>query len=291
MNLLRMGCSDCPRELYAPRPDLTVDDFDVHLNSFLHKTRVEISLNTGARQRHVSSHDVPTAPPAHHIEYPPLGQLPHSPTQNAARIWAKAEVRDLELRPGKKLHSLEKGKYNLEATLAYTRGMETEGPCDTCARIKQPLGPFQKCVVIPDEFNGACTNCRYNNDGSRCYLHRLNVDPTQPPKVNCICSSLTCILFEICVDECLAASAKPQPPRYPREPTKGSKRAARFKERQRGERYDFSNECTHRLMLGNPFRIGMCNFICKNQTITKPIRASGEMHLKPPYPVPYYGIP
>jgi hypothetical protein len=144
----------------------------------------------------------PHAPPQQYFD---LLVLPDNATDVAKRINNKAEVREIELRQGKELKGLEKGKANLEASLAYTRGTEPSQPCATCSNEKRPRGPFKRCIVVEDEFDGACTNCRYNDEGKVCTFHRLNANPTKSGKPR-------------------SASAKPFTPK-PRTPTRYRKRA------------------------------------------------------------------
>lgn len=118
----------------------------------------------------------PVAPPS----YMELFQLPPNATLVAQRIETSPEVRNLELRPGKNLVSLAKGKANLEAALAYTRGTLAATPCASCAKARRPRGPFLQCVIYPGEFDGACCNCRYGDEGTVCTMHRLNANPTSP---------------------------------------------------------------------------------------------------------------
>jgi hypothetical protein len=81
----------------------------------------------------------PTAPPQQYFD---LLVLPDNATDVAKRINNKAEVREIELRQGRELKGLEKGKANLEASLAYTRGTEPSQPYATCSNKKRPRGPF-----------------------------------------------------------------------------------------------------------------------------------------------------
>jgi hypothetical protein len=98
--------------------------------------------------------------------------LPDTAILVANRIFEKDEVRELVLRQGKELKSLEKGKANLEAALAQTRGEAAAEPCDSCKKASRPRGPFAICVKMADEFDGAYCNCRYNNEGTECTFHR-----------------------------------------------------------------------------------------------------------------------
>ena len=68
---------------------------------------------------------------------------------------------------------------------------------------------------MKDEFDGACTNCRYNDDGKVCTFHRLNANPTKSGKPR-------------------SASAKPFTPK-PRPPTRYRKRAQKQIHDQKGE--------------------------------------------------------
>jgi hypothetical protein len=144
-------------------------------------------------------------PPPPPQQYFDLLVLPDNATEVVKRINNKAEVREIELRQGRELKGLEKGKANLEASLAYTRGTESSQACTTCSNKKRPRGPFKRCIVMEGEFDGACTNCRYNDDGKVCTFHRLNANPTKSGKPR-------------------SASAKPFTPK-PRPPTRYRKRA------------------------------------------------------------------
>jgi hypothetical protein len=110
-----------------------------------------------------------TPPPPQ--QYFDLLVLPDNVTDVAKRINNKAEVREIELRQGKELKGLEKGKANLEASLAYTRGTEPSQACATCSNEKRPRGLFKLYIVVEGEFDGACTNCRYNDEGKVYTFH------------------------------------------------------------------------------------------------------------------------
>jgi hypothetical protein len=100
--------------------------------------------------------------------YPELKTLPSKTQPIAKAIFPLPAVRTLELRSGKILKGLEKGKVNLEASLGQVRGTVPSAPCIRCARTVRVKGPFTTCIVVPGQFDGACCNCRYNDDGSGC---------------------------------------------------------------------------------------------------------------------------
>ncbi|CZR56716.1 uncharacterized protein PAC_06605 [Phialocephala subalpina] len=115
--------------------------------------------------------------------YPELRTLPSKVSPTAASIFQLPIQRELDLRPGKILKGLAGGRMNLEASLGQVRGSApASGPCIRCARSWKPKGPFRSCIVVEGQFAGACCNCRYNNDGSGCDLHRLHTNPTAPKK-------------------------------------------------------------------------------------------------------------
>lgn len=43
----RIRCLDCPGKMYTPGPDMTAENFEVHLNYKAHKERVEARLRNG----------------------------------------------------------------------------------------------------------------------------------------------------------------------------------------------------------------------------------------------------
>jgi hypothetical protein len=141
--------------------------------------------------------------------YLELFDIPDKTTQVAKDIYKMPEVRDMKFRPGKKLANLDNPKIaaNLEAAYGQTRGYLAPIPCVNCTK-KNPKGPWQECVQVQGKFDRACCNCRYNNGGRACTLHRLNAAPKDlaPPK---------------------SASAKPQPSK-PRTPSKWSNKAKRL---------------------------------------------------------------
>ena len=98
-----------------------------------------------------------------------LSELPATHTKICAKLLRDhTELRVLELRAGATLKGLEKGKANLEASLAYLRGELQVPECIHCSEKK--AGPFRRCVVVKDFFGGSCTNCRYNEEQTRCSL-------------------------------------------------------------------------------------------------------------------------
>jgi hypothetical protein len=66
---------------------------------------------------------------------------------------------------------------NLEAALAFMRGTQAEKACTYCAEGK---GPFKFCITFDQLFRGACSNCRYNGNGSGCTFHELNAKDALP---------------------------------------------------------------------------------------------------------------
>lgn len=185
MRLPRITCADCPGEPHSPGPGHSVETFAAHLKTFLHRTKVELAITAGREFVNLAVSGRTTTPASHRLAYPSLAILPSNCTQVARRISEKIEIRVLEIRPNKTL-LLGNIKCNLEAALAYTRGQEVEEQCLTCVPKTRSRGPFQKCIVMPDEFDGACTNCWYNRRGTVCSLHRLNADPTKPRKPRCM---------------------------------------------------------------------------------------------------------
>ena len=104
--------------------------------------------------------------------YPELSQLPEIHTKICANLFRERKtVRELELRSGVTLRGLEKGKANLEATIAYLRGELQEQECIHCS--EKASGPFRRCVVLKGHFGGSCTNCRYNEEQTRCSLRGM----------------------------------------------------------------------------------------------------------------------
>jgi hypothetical protein len=90
------------------------------------------------------------------LEYPELFQLPEIHTKVCANLFSQHEqIRELSLRAGVTLKGLEKGKANLEATIAYLRGDLQEPECIHCSEKRS--GPFRHCVVVKDHFGGSCT--------------------------------------------------------------------------------------------------------------------------------------
>jgi hypothetical protein len=103
------------------------------------------------------------------IDFPELSQLPETHTKICAKLLSEhKQVRELEIRAGVALKGLEKGKANLEASIAYLRGELQEPECAHCSEKRS--GPFRRCVVLKDYFGGSCTNCRYNEEQTRCSL-------------------------------------------------------------------------------------------------------------------------
>ena len=101
-----------------------------------------------------------------------LSRLPNTHTKICARLFHDHRpVRDLELRTGATLKGLEKGKANLEAGLAYLRGEKQDPECLHCS--EKNSGPFRSCVVMKGYFGGSCTNCRYNDEQTRCSLRGM----------------------------------------------------------------------------------------------------------------------
>jgi hypothetical protein len=141
---------------------------------------------------------------------------PEHASQVAKDIFKKPEIREMSFRTGKKLANLNNPaiKANLEAAYGQTRGHLAPTPCANCTK-KTPKGPWKECVQVEGKFDRACCNCRYNNGGRACTLHRLNAAPNEPapPK---------------------SASAKPQLSK-PRTPSKWSRKADKLLGKDKGK--------------------------------------------------------
>jgi hypothetical protein len=148
--------------------------------------------------------------------YMDLLVIPDSATQKAKDIFNMPEIRPMNLRAGKKLVNLNNPKIaaNLEAAYGQTRGHLAPTPCANCTK-QNPKGPWKECVQVEGYFDRACCNCRYNNGGRSCTLHRLNAAPNDPAPLR-------------------SASAKPQPSK-PREPSKWSRKANRLMGKGKGK--------------------------------------------------------
>lgn len=120
-------------------------------------------------RRRISSGAHPRNPPSDQIEqYPELRQLGRFAGDEAREVSRLPEIRGLTLRKGQSLGSLGKGpkSHNLIPTLAYLRGTANSSPCQQCQ------GPFEECVTLKGYLGHACTNCAYNDRGSRCTFRR-----------------------------------------------------------------------------------------------------------------------
>ncbi|KAK5739329.1 hypothetical protein LTR17_005435 [Elasticomyces elasticus] len=62
---------------------------------------------------------------------------------------------------------------NMEAALTQMSGTELRGS-DVCERCQNGCGPFTTCVVGSELHKGACANCVYNSQASKCSLRKAN---------------------------------------------------------------------------------------------------------------------
>lgn len=101
-----------------------------------------------------------------------IESLPQKPTKAMRSLINLSAVRVPQLREGKR-QDLAIRPVNHEAALAQSRGQEALAPCDHCNRQR---GIWVGCVVVPGYFRGACANCHYMGQGTRCSLRpgRLN---------------------------------------------------------------------------------------------------------------------
>ncbi|KAK5680312.1 hypothetical protein LTS10_007239 [Elasticomyces elasticus] len=63
---------------------------------------------------------------------------------------------------------------NMEAALTQMSGNELKGG-EACERCHNGCGPFTTCVVGGELHKGACANCVYNSQASKCSLRRANL--------------------------------------------------------------------------------------------------------------------
>ena len=50
MYYARIKCLGCPSKLYAPGPDVSVNNFEVHLKNRIHRKRVSRRMGTSSQQ-------------------------------------------------------------------------------------------------------------------------------------------------------------------------------------------------------------------------------------------------
>ncbi|KAH8805639.1 hypothetical protein F5884DRAFT_755205 [Xylogone sp. PMI_703] len=93
---------------------------------------------------------------------------------------ALTPVRDATVRKGRTLYTGRKS--NMEAYLAHLGGQVNSPACENCTRSR---GLWHECVFAEGHLKGACTNCHYNNQGSRCSfrLNKARAGHSVPPAV------------------------------------------------------------------------------------------------------------
>lgn len=113
----------------------------------------------------------------HPTSFPQLSALPPTGKKTATRIYKLKQVREVELRDNR-ISNFEpsKGKKHLAPSSGFTRGRTPELPCSSCAKIR-PRGPFKRCIVVDNEFGGACCNCQYDAKATKCTFYH----PPAPP--------------------------------------------------------------------------------------------------------------
>lgn len=155
-----------PRDIYDFDPN-EMDQQAADIRSrFAARTRARALAHSLSNP---SSAPVSQPPQASGPQYMELFILPEGASALAVSIEESPKSRSLELRSRRELKGLNKKPwYNLEAALAYTRGTQQAQSCLICARGN---GPFRRCITFPEEFNGACCNCRYGGGGSGCDFH------------------------------------------------------------------------------------------------------------------------
>lgn len=95
-----------------------------------------------------------------------IATLPEKPTKAMRSLIDLPVVRVPNLREGKK-QDLAIRPVNHEAALAQSRGHEAPTACEHCQRQR---GVWIGCVIVPGYFRGACANCHYMGQGTRCSL-------------------------------------------------------------------------------------------------------------------------
>ncbi|KAL2134194.1 hypothetical protein VTI74DRAFT_815 [Chaetomium olivicolor] len=69
---------------------------------------------------------------------------------------------------------------NLEAFLMQIMGNEAEELCQSCEKGN---GPFKGCILSPTSCgNGACANCHYNSESTRCTFHQASKEKNLTPQ-------------------------------------------------------------------------------------------------------------
>ena len=156
------------------------DLFDLTIASFLpHSadgagTRVSAGTMPRSKRKRLPCAPLKPFPASPPDSYPELDTLPRKVSQTVRAISSMPVVRALDLKEGKVLKGLHRGTANLESALGQMRGVPPAAACFRCARGFKEKGPFTTCIVVPGRFNGACCNCRYNDDGSGCNLHCMS---------------------------------------------------------------------------------------------------------------------
>lgn len=91
--------------------------------------------------------------------------------QSVLQMLTLPTLRQLQLNPGKDCKIRHSIQTNFKATLGYMVGDIEAEPCGTCRR---GMGPFAHCVTLRNEMAGACSNCYYGGEASRCTLRPGN---------------------------------------------------------------------------------------------------------------------
>ena len=90
-------------------------------------------------------------------------------SQVAVEIGKLPLKKDIKQRKEKDFNFAKKAD-NIEAALAYIAG---DIAVTSCSKYSRGSGPFVLYIVLNSFFDRACSNCRYNREGSAYSLYRI----------------------------------------------------------------------------------------------------------------------
>ncbi|RFU23796.1 hypothetical protein B7463_g12544, partial [Scytalidium lignicola] len=109
------------------------------------------------------------APPGPAAALPALLALPAHPTSAKHALAILPPLQESTVCEGCTLNT--KKPVNMEALLGFLVGYVNGQPYTYCTNGS---GIWTEYVSVPGHFNGACTNCYYSNEESRCSFHICN---------------------------------------------------------------------------------------------------------------------
>ncbi|CAG8454110.1 14633_t:CDS:10 [Ambispora leptoticha] len=175
-NEFRIRCSDCPGRLYQPGPDLTLNNFEIHLKNRIHRENVEKRINPNHHESETNnstSEGNASASSKSRISKPRAAR-PESPNEQASRVTIESSTDTNNIIIIDRDHTVA-----IEAFIDNRSGVPETPPNTTTSPAKQTKAIYSvskdKSIQVIDVSTGELLVAKHNaHDGPINCVQQLN---------------------------------------------------------------------------------------------------------------------